>query len=73
MSEEQCFELLRQLLAFPRGQICRHYAAALVLKGMSKTNPELEGDPDFIALAGAVCRDSEGDEEALAIIRRKTC
>jgi hypothetical protein len=72
MSEEECFKLLHELLTFPCAQICRHHAAALVLMGMSKTNP-LEGDPDFIALAGAVCRDSEGDEEALAIIRRKTC
>ena len=76
MSEQECFELLRRLLAFPHAQICRHYAAALVLEGMSKTNPRLEGDPDFIALAEAVCSDSEGDERALAIIdknRRKTC
>jgi hypothetical protein len=73
MSEEECFKLLHELLTFPCAQICRHHAAALVLMGMSKTNPQLEGDPDFIALVEAVCRDFEGDEEALAIIRRKSC
>ena len=76
MSEQECYELLHRLLAFPCAQICRHHAAALVLVGMSRTNPRIERDPDFIALVEAVCSDSAGDERALAIIdqnRRKTC
>ncbi len=56
-------QMVKGLLNFPYPQICRHSVALDILCILEKNNIQLPA-----GLIAAVCKSSEGDEEALRLL-----